>query len=223
MKEKRTALVTESGNNLGHRYAMILADTGYEVILVTHKMGQQKFDINKSKIISVHSVIADLTNQNSIINLKDYIVKKFETLDVLINNAEIANGFGQNIEHLNINEAKYLFEINFFSILRIIKELHPLLLKSNKASIINITSDLGDLNKMSDQEFSYFDYKMIAYSTAKSALEMLTFLLAKEFKTTSISVASFDPVRLKNCTHNDVTLCEDVQQDFLATVNAELH
>ncbi len=213
MKERKLALVTEAENGLGTKFASILGNEGFDVILTAK--GASYAQLAKMQLKGINLIEVDLTSAEGLEFLKTHIKNTYGKLDVLINNAEIANGFGQKIDQLKIEEIKQLYEENFFAVISTTQILHPLLLKSKNASIVNITSALGQTDKMKDDDFCYVDYKMIGYSTTKAALEMLTVLLSKEFKDTNIKITNFDPIRLENSTHNDITLCEGVRQDFL--------
>jgi len=136
----------------------------------------------------------------------------------LINNAEIVNGFGHKIDQINIDDIKEVYEINFFSVIRVIQALKPLLKKSDDPRIINITSSLGDISKMKDESFCYSGYSLTAYSTSKAALNMFTHLQCKEFKPSKIKMYSFDPVAMKNCTYNSVVIGEGVKDEFISMI-----
>jgi NAD(P)-dependent dehydrogenase (short-subunit alcohol dehydrogenase family) len=155
------------------------------------------------------------------LELKTTIVSTFGRLDLLINNAEVANGFGQKIDQINLDEVRQLYETNLFAVIRIIQLLKPLLEKSDDPSIINITSALGDIDKMRDEDFCYSNYCMTAYATSKAALNMFTHLQCKEFKPSKITINSFDPIALKNCTHNSVTICDYIKDEFLSLIKKE--
>src|SRR5690606_31477799 len=156
-------------------------------------------------------VETDFTSEKSLLELKSKIHSEYGRLDLLINNAEIANGFGQKIDQINIDEVRLVYETNLFAVIRIIQLLKPLLEKSDDPSIINITSSLGDIDSMKDENFCYSNYCMTAYATSKAALNMFTHLQCKEFKPTKINISTFDPIVLKNCTYNSVSICDGVK------------
>ncbi|PRX54844.1 SDR family NAD(P)-dependent oxidoreductase [Flagellimonas meridianipacifica] len=219
MKTKQIALVTEAGNGLGKKFASILKNQGFEVILGAK--GTSHEELEEMNLEGIKLLEVDATDLESIERLKAYINKVYGKLDILVNNAEIANGFGQKIHEINLDEAKEVFEENFFSVLNMTHILYPLLNKSEHAVVINISSGLGDIMKMRDKGFCYSNYQMTAYSAAKAALEMLTLSLEKEFKNSTIDIFGFDPIRLNNCTHNDVTICEGVEKEFLDLITID--
>jgi len=212
MKEDKVALITEAGNGLGHTFARWLKSQGFEVVIAAK--GEAYANLEKAYTEEVELIKADLTQSEEVEKLYQYISTTYGKLDVLVNNAEVANGFGQKITEIDMHEVRHLFDENLFSIMHTIKALHELLQKSEQATIINMSSSLGDITKMTDDNFCYADYQMLAYSMSKSALDMLSVLLEKEFKTSNISIYSYDPVKPQNCTHNSLYLCEEVKQEF---------
>lgn len=221
MKANRIAVVTESGNGLGNTFANILLNNNYEVILAASKKSFKTLSQDAGALQNYKLIETDFTSEESLISLKDLIASKYGRLDLLINNAEIANGFGQKIDQINIDDVREVYETNLFAVIRIIQLLKPLLEKSEDPSIINITSALGDVSKMKDEDFCYANYCMTAYATSKAALNMYTHLQCKEFKPSKITINSFDPIALKNCTHNSVTICDGIKDEFISLIKKE--
>ena len=221
MKVKRIAVVTESGNGLGKVFANILWNNNYEVILAASKKSYELLSLDGGVLHDYKLVKTDFTSAESLSELKAKIGAEFGRLDLLVNNAEIANGFGQKIDQINIDEVRQLYETNLFAVIRIIQIFKPLLEKGMDPRIINITSALGDINKMKDDGFCYSNYCMTAYATSKAALNMFTHLQCKEFKPSKIKINSFDTIALKNCTHNSVTICDGIKDDFIALIQHE--
>lgn len=227
MKDRGIALVTEAGNGLGKIFAHILLDQGYEVVLAAHGKSYQRLKAEQQEGMQGHQgpaptlVETDLGSTQGLEELKNSLESTYGKLDLLINNAEIVNGFGHKIDQLDLEELKSVHEINFIAVIRIIKLMKPLLLKGHSPKIINITSSLGDLGKMKDETFCYSNYSLTAYATSKAALNLYTHLQAKEFKPTNIRVHSFDPVVMTNCTHNTVHINKEVLQKFLRLIGTE--
>lgn len=218
MKGNRIAVVTESGNGLGNTFANILLKNNYDVILAANRKSFELLSQDGGTLRKYRLIETDFTSEKSLMELKSIINSGYGHLDLLINNAEIANGFGQKIDQINIHEVREVYEMNFFAVIKIIQLLKPLLEKSEDPSIINITSALGDVDKMRDENFCYSNYCMMAYATSKAALNMYTHLQCKEFKPSKINIHSFDPIALKNCTHNSVIIQEGVKEEFISLI-----
>lgn len=218
MKVNRLAVVTEAGNGLGKTFANILLNYDYDVILAASKKSYDLLSQEGGVLQDYKLVKTDFTSAESVTELKSLIYSKFGKLDLLINNAEIANGFGQKIDQISIDDVRQVYETNLFAVIRIIQVLKPLLEKSDYPSIINVTSALGDIDKMKDEDFCYANYCMTAYATSKAALNMFTHLQCKEFKPSKITINSFDPIALKNCTHNSVSICDGIKDEFISLI-----
>ena len=213
METNKIALITETGNGLSPKFAAILNAENYKVTIAAK--GQSYTELKALNLDGIDLLDIDLTKTEGVVQLYSYLKTTYGKLDVLINNAEIANGFGQKITEMNMDEVKRLYDENLFSVMYTIKAMVPLLTKSDRARIINITSGIGNINKMTTQDYHYKDYKMTAYATAKSALDMLSVILDRELVPNGIKVRSFDPVRIENCTHNSVDLCKGVEYELI--------
>ena len=218
MKENRLAIVTESGNGLGNTFANILLKYNYEVILAASRNSYELLSQDGGGLQKYMLVETDFTSEKSVLELKSIIASGYGKLDLLINNAEIANGFGHKIDQINIDEVRQVYEMNLFAVIRMVQSMKSLLEKSKDPRIINITSALGDVNNMKDENFCYANYCMTAYATSKAALNMYTHLQCKEFKPSKINIHSFDPIALKNCTHNSVEIKEGVKDEFVSLI-----
>lgn len=221
MKVNKIAVVTESGNGLGKSFAQILLNNNYDVILAASKKSYEILSQDGTVLQDYTLIETDFTSAESLTELKDSINSRYGKLDLLINNAEIANGFGQKIDQINIDDVRAVYETNLFAVIRIIQLLKPLLEKGNSPTIINITSSLGDVNKMRDEDFCYSNYCMTAYATSKAALNMFTHLQCKEFKPSKIAMHNFDPIYVKNCTHNSVRICDEIKDEFVALIKKD--
>jgi len=218
MKASRIAVVTESGNGLGNSLAHILLENKYNVILAANKESYQLLSQDAKSLQKFKLIEIDFTCEKSLLDLKSLIDSEFGSLDLLVNNAEIANGFGQKIDQINIDDVRQVYEMNLFAVIRIIQLLKPLLEKSDTPKIINITSALGNIENMKDENFCYVNYCMTAYATSKAALNMYTQLQAQEFMPSKIKINTFDPIARKNCTHNSVEIKEEIKDEFVDLV-----
>ena len=122
-------------------------------------------------IKGVKHVSFDITDQKSIDNLNNIIKSEFKVVDILINNA----GKLINKPFLDMIEEDFdsVFKVNLFGVANLIKNLYPFFNK--KSHIVNISS-IGGL--IGSSKFK----GLTAYSSSKGALNILTEVLAEEFK-----------------------------------------
>ncbi|KZT57898.1 NAD(P)-binding protein [Calocera cornea HHB12733] len=88
----KVAIVTGAGGGLGKAIAKTFIDAGAKTVLV---------DINKDYLatavselgVDAHGVQADVTSAESVQNVIDETIKKFGSVDVLVNNAGLMDNF----------------------------------------------------------------------------------------------------------------------------------
>lgn len=83
----------------------------------------------------------DLKSETSIAGSVKKTADKFGVIDVVVNNA--GYGLGGALEELTVNEIGENFEVNFFSVVRVIQQALPYLRKQRAGHIINIASIAG--------------------------------------------------------------------------------
>ena len=113
----------------------------------------------------------DITDSKSISELQKLIQSKYKTIDILINNAGML--INKPFVELSKEEFISVYDVNFFGVNELIREILPFL--KSKSQIINISS-IGGINGTSKFK------GLSAYSSSKGALNILTEVLAEEFK-----------------------------------------
>lgn len=110
---------------------------------------------------------------------KDGIEKKVGAIDIIVNNA----GYLVNkpFEQLTDEDIYNIYNVNVFSVFRLVRLSLGLLVKATRPHILNIGSMGGVLGSSKFPGLS-------AYSSSKAALSGLTECLAEEFKDKGISV-----------------------------------
>lgn len=112
-------------------------------------------------------------------NFYTIVDEHFKHLHLLINNAGIL--IKRNFFETGIQEAKKLFDVNFFSAAAIIQTLRPLIGGKEYTHIINISSMGGYQGSVKFPGLSF-------YSASKAALSCITECLAEELKPDNIIV-----------------------------------
>ena len=128
---EKVALVTGSSSGIGLETVLSLARDGYHTFASmrnTGKAGELEHAAKKENL-PIEIIELDVDKEESIISAIKKVVTKNGRLDVLVNNA----GYGQFgcTEDLTIDDFRKQFETNFFSIVRIIQEVAPIMRKQN--------------------------------------------------------------------------------------------
>lgn len=137
-----------------------------------------------------HPIVADVCSAD----VEDAISRKlraFGQLDLLINNAGIP-GKSSGLESTTPDEAEELFRVHVSGALRVTRAAARFLAFSKDATIINISSRLGSLEKSASGEFAGKGFSY-TYRIAKAAQNMLSVCLFEEFGPKGIAVAAIHP------------------------------
>ena len=132
-------------------------------------------------IEGVTFVALDVTRDTSVNDCIETIIQQAGRLDVLINNAGVT--LHGAVEETEIDEAKWLFETNFFGVVRMIRKALPYMRSQQSGLMINVGSVAGFLPK---------PYEAM-YSAAKHALAGFTESLFYEIAPFGIHTVLLEP------------------------------
>ena len=172
MAEKRIALVTGASSGIGLVTARKLTGAGYRVF------GTSRSPENLSEIEMLE---LDVTSPDSIASCIRSILDQAGRIDLLINNA--GRSHRSLIEETNLDDARELFEINFWGLVGVTNAVLPSMRSQNSGTIINVSS-LAGLVGTPGQGF---------YAASKHALEGYTETLRVELGHLPIRVCLVEP------------------------------
>lgn len=165
-------LITGAANGLGFSTAKLFADNGHNVIVC---------DISPcKKIPNITSYIVDVTNIESIINLKTQLQLSKITLDIIINFAGIYD-IGSFLEK-DLNKIKEIIDVNLMGPININQILYELLV--DKGRIIIVTSELASLDPLPFNGL---------YNVSKTALDSYAQSLRQELNLLGKKVITIRP------------------------------
>lgn len=193
--EKRVALVTGANKGIGHEVARGLARRGLVVLLGARnaQLGEAAAAALKSQDLDVRFIEIDVVRPSTLTTAAERIGGEFGRLDVLVNNAGIADADDGAPSVAKLDAVRRIFDVNFFGALAVTQAMLPLLRNSEAARIVNVSSELGSLTMNADPQWQYAAYKRLGYSASKAALNMLTVQLAAELKSSGIKVNAVNP------------------------------
>ena len=173
------ALVTGASSGIGEATANRLATAGYKVYGTSRhgaQPGQRSFAMLPLDVTSDESVEAAVRE----------LIRLEGRVDLLVNNA----GFGvapAGAEESSIDQAKAIFETNFFGLIRMTRAVLPQMRRQGNGRIINIGSVLG---------FLPMPYGAL-YAATKHAVEGYSESLDHELRTRGIRVSVIEPAYTK--------------------------
>src|SRR3989344_7707510 len=184
MKQK-IALIAGCSSGFGYLTALRFSREGIFTYASARNLRspgiKQLVKIAKDQDLPLEIIKLDVTNEKNIKTAVKTIYKKKKGIDILVNNA----GFGTlgPIEVFTTEEVKDQFETNVYGLLRVTKEVVPIMRKQKNGLIINLSSIAGLV------PFPLFGI----YSASKYAVESLTETLRFELSQFSIKVTAIEP------------------------------
>lgn len=166
----KNVIITGTSSGIGYELVKIFSEKNYEVLALSRDNSK----LRSQNLSGVTSINFDLTDYENYAELDEYI-KSFKKIDVLINNA----GFlvNKDFEKTTIEDFKNIYSVNVFSVAMLIK--YTIQYMSINSSIVNISSIGGIQGSVKFPGLS-------AYSSSKGALNILTEMLAEEYKDKNI-------------------------------------
>lgn len=192
MTEKRVAIVTGGTRGMGQAISIELAKKGNIVLAVYHS-NKASAEETKQKIQAYTpesaTIQADVSKQEDIVRIMDYVDKEYGRADILVNNAGI---FDFNfIEDMTEEYLDHILAVNFKSPFLMIKAVIPYMKKMQYGRIISASSISS----------SFADCGLVGYGASKACVDMLTRIGSAELGPYGITVNAYAP----GITHTDMT------------------
>ncbi|MCH2604001.1 MAG: SDR family oxidoreductase [Candidatus Nitrosopelagicus sp.] len=181
------ALVTGCSSGIGLETAIALGREGhftYATMRDVKKSGSLDKIVNDEGL-PIKVLELDVDSEKSVDDAIAKIMEEKGRVDTLINNA----GWGMwgAVEDVSIEEFKQQFETNFFSIIRLIQKVAPIMRKQKSGNIVNVSSVAGKIG---------FPVSP-AYISSKFALEGLSECIRFELGPFGINVIIIEPGVIK--------------------------
>ncbi len=177
----RTILITGASRGIGHAIAKRM-DAQFENIILVSKnkdiLDNSTKSFKKSKIFKY---VVNLESEKEVLNFTEDISKRFNCLDVLVNNAGVY--LGKTFEKQSIEDVLKMINLNLTSYILLTHQLLPLLKKGNSPQIINISS-FAVTEKLQGEA---------VYTATKSAVSSFSDVLRKEISPLGVRITAIQP------------------------------
>lgn len=167
--DQKTAIVTGGASGIGNAICKLFAEQGAHVFIldVDASAAQQTADEIRDDGGTAHVVVCDITNHDNVKEAVRSVVKKTDTIEILVNNAGIAHvGTATTTSEDDFDR---VMSVNVKGTYNCCHAVIPHM--RNGSAICNIASTVAWFG-LADR---------FAYSTSKGALTALTLSVAKDF------------------------------------------
>ncbi len=185
-------MVTGAGSGIGEQTAARLASEGAQVILVgrtVSKLERAAQQINEGLSEPAADIFqADVTKEEEVQELADFIEQKAGDLHILVNNA----GTSGNSTILNMEESEWdrIQNTNLKSVYLVSKALGRIMIKGKEKDEADVNRSIVNVASLSGHKAGA---KIPHYSSSKAAVINFTKSLALEFAPYGIRVNSVSP------------------------------
>ncbi|MER6126725.1 SDR family NAD(P)-dependent oxidoreductase [Streptomyces sp. NPDC001795] len=176
-----TTLITGANKGLGFETARRLIAAGHTVYIGSRDAERGRRAAGQ---LGARMVLLDVTDDDSV----EAAAKGIEAdggLDVLVNNAGIEqrtpDGGVVGAAELTADMMRTVFETNVFGVVRVTHAFLPLLQRSTAPVVVNVSSGLASLARVSAEGTPTYAYPGVAYPASKTAINMITVQYAKAF------------------------------------------
>jgi NAD(P)-dependent dehydrogenase (short-subunit alcohol dehydrogenase family) len=184
MENGRVALVSGGNRGIGLEVCRQLAGSGYTVVIGSRdeEKGRVAAEGLEGNVVP-HQL--DVADAGSVERMAPFIENEFGRLDILVNNAAISNDEGQRGVDADLDRVKEALEANLFGAWRLCEMAIPLMRRNRYGRIVNVSTGLAALEDMGGGS--------PGYRVSKTALNVLTRILASELRGSGILVNAVNP------------------------------
>ncbi|MFJ2958369.1 SDR family oxidoreductase [Streptomyces sp. NPDC087270] len=176
-----TTLITGANKGLGRETARRLVEAGHTVYVGSRDPERGR---RAAEELGARAVVIDVTDDASV-TAAAKAIEADGGLDVLVNNAGIESRTADNgiigAADLTVDTMRPLFETNVFGVVRVTHAFLPLLRRSSAPVMVNVSSGLGSLARLTAEGTPTHAYPGVAYPVSKTAVNALTVQYAKAF------------------------------------------
>jgi len=190
--KQRVAIVTGANRGIGYEVCKQLLSKDYFVVLTARDEQKGVAACKALKSSSVEFKLLDVTSEQQITQLYSDISKGYGRCDVLVNNAGIFPDPRNDLENAwpsilsaDINDIQAGININTYGTLRMCQAFIPMMQANSYGRVVNLASGMAQLSDMNGC--------CPGYRISKTAINVLTRILADELQDSNILVNSMCP------------------------------
>lgn len=193
----KTVLITGASRGIGRATAMLFAEKGYNVV-INYNNSERDAVALKQSIVDAGGrclcVGADVSYPNEVANMVRQAEYAFDTIDVLVNNAGIAQY--KQVQDITDDDWNRMISVNLGGVFNCTRAVVPNMIRHHSGSIVNVSSMWGIVGSSMESH----------YSAAKAGIIGFTKALAKELGPSNIRVNCVAPGVIETDMNRNLTL-----------------
>jgi 3-oxoacyl-[acyl-carrier protein] reductase len=205
---KKTVLVTGASRGIGKKIASTFAKDNYNVCINYNNSVKEAIELEndlKNEGYSVISFKCNIANRVEVDNMVDFVLENFGTIDVLVNNAGIADY--KLFTDITEEDMKNMIDTSLIGTFNVTQSvLKKFMINRKSGKIINISSIWGIVGASCE----------VHYSMVKSGIIGFTKALAKELGLSNITVNAVAPGVI------DTDMMKDFSKEEINVIKEEI-
>ncbi len=201
--KNKTALITGSARGIGKAIAERLASQGAKIVIsdVMMDVAEETVKEFNDKGYEAFAIKADVSNADDVQALIKETVAKYQTLDIMVNNAGITRD--TLMIRMKENDWDLVLDINLKGAFLMTQATAKVMMKQRSGRIVNISSVVGQMGNAGQAN----------YSASKAGLIGLTKSSARELASRGITVNAIAPGFIES--EMTEKLPEEVRNEFM--------
>ncbi len=202
----RTAVITGAAGGIGRAIALSLARRHCHLALadIDESGLTTTADLAREHGVRVSQHKIDVADRTTVAEFPNAVAAEHSGVDLLVNNAGVA--VGGTFEQVAETDFEWLFEINFWGVVRMTRAFLPLLRASGDARIVNLSSIYGVVAPP----------EQTAYSASKFAVRGFSEALRHELDGSGIGVTVVHPGGVATSIAENARLPAGVSEEEIA-------
>jgi short-subunit dehydrogenase len=185
--KNKVILITGASSGIGRATAIEFAKLGSNIVLVARKKDKLEKVADELKKFSISTLVCqcDVSKKDQVKEMSKIVLEKFDTVDVLVNNAGFAI-YG-SVYDLTIDEIESQMETNYFGMIYCIKNFLPSMISKKSGHIVNVASVAASFGLPGIASYCASKFAMLGFSEG----------LKHELKDTGIGITVVSPIMVR--------------------------
>jgi gluconate 5-dehydrogenase len=180
----KVAVITGGSGGIGHAIAIGFAKHGADIVVTARTISKLEEVAKEIRSLGrkALAIASDVTDEQSVTNMVNQVMKTFPKIDILVNAAGMVNR--KSAESISVAEFRQIIDFNTTGTFICCQAVGKVMIKQNGGKIINLSSIRSRFGT---------PVGAASYSTTKGAIDSLTRALACEWGKYNINVNAMAP------------------------------